>query len=46
LLADDGFLIAECSASSRSPEAPGWRLADRREYGSSAILLYAAAEPS
>ncbi len=46
LLADDGFLIAECSATTRSPEAPGWRLADRREYGSSAILLYAAAEPS
>ena len=27
-------------------ELPGWRLADRREYGSSAILLSAAAEPS
>jgi 16S rRNA (guanine966-N2)-methyltransferase len=45
-LAEEGFLIAECSAASRSPEAPGWRLVDRREYGSCAILLYAAAEPS
>lgn len=45
-LADDGWLIAECSASTRSPEVAGWSLADRREYGSSAILLYAAATPS
>ena len=41
-LADEGLLIAECSASTRSPEGVGWRLAERREYGSSAILLYAA----
>jgi 16S rRNA (guanine966-N2)-methyltransferase len=41
-LSDGGFLIAECSTSTRSPEGPGWRLVERREYGSSAILLYAA----
>lgn len=46
LLAENGYLLAECSASTRSPEAPGWRLDDRREYGSSAILLYAAVVPS
>ena len=40
-LAEDGLLIAECSASTRSPEGAGWRLVERREYGSSAILLYA-----
>jgi 16S rRNA (guanine966-N2)-methyltransferase len=45
-LAEGGLLVGECSASTRSPEAPGWRLVDRREYGSSAILLYAPAEPS
>jgi 16S rRNA (guanine966-N2)-methyltransferase len=41
-LAQDGLLIAECSTSTRSPEGAGWRLVERREYGSSAILLYAA----
>ena len=41
-LAEGGLLVAECSTSTRSPEGPGWRLAERREYGSSAILLYAA----
>ena len=45
-LAPGGLLIGECAASNRSPEADGWTLVDRREYGSSAILLYAAAEPS
>jgi 16S rRNA (guanine966-N2)-methyltransferase len=45
-LADGGWLVAECSSTSRGPEAPGWRLVDRREYGGSAILLYAAAAPS
>ncbi|MCW1886579.1 16S rRNA (guanine(966)-N(2))-methyltransferase RsmD [Luteolibacter flavescens] len=42
-LADGGYLIAECSTSTRSPEGPGWVLTERREYGSSAILLYQAA---
>ncbi len=41
-LADDGLLVAECATSTRSPEGTGWRLVERREYGSSAILLYAA----
>jgi 16S rRNA (guanine966-N2)-methyltransferase len=45
-LAEDGYLIAECSSSTRSAEASGWQLLDRREYGSSAILLYAAAAAS
>jgi 16S rRNA (guanine966-N2)-methyltransferase len=40
-LADDGCFIAEISAHQTSPQAPGWLLTDRREYGSSAILLYA-----
>ncbi len=42
-LAPDGWFIVEVSSSYRSPEAEGWRLVDRREYGSSAILLYAPA---
>lgn len=45
-LAAGGYFIAECPASSRSPAADGWSLEDRREYGGSAILLYAAAPPS
>jgi 16S rRNA (guanine966-N2)-methyltransferase len=45
-LADGGILIAECAASTHTPVAAGWQLVDRREYGSSAILLYAAAEAS
>jgi 16S rRNA (guanine966-N2)-methyltransferase len=42
-LAPEGWFIAEVSSSYRTPEAKGWRLVDRREYGSSAILLYAPA---
>jgi 16S rRNA (guanine966-N2)-methyltransferase len=45
-LAEGGWLVAECAISSRSPEGPGWTLQDRREYGGSAILLYAAAAAS
>ena len=45
-LAPGGWFIGECSSSSRSPEGPGWALQDRREYGGSAILLYAAAPAS
>lgn len=45
-LAPDGWLIIEVSSSYRSPEAEGWRLVDRREYGSSAILLYAPSTPA
>lgn len=40
-LAAEGWFIAEISAGQASPAAAGWGLRDRREYGSSAILLYA-----
>lgn len=40
-LAAGGWFIAEISSAQRSPEAAGWSLVDRREYGGSAILLYA-----
>lgn len=40
-LAEDGLLVVECASSARRPEVAGWRLVDRREYGGSAILLYA-----
>lgn len=39
-LAPDGWFIAEVSANRKSPEADGFTLSDRREYGGSAILLY------
>lgn len=40
-LAPGGYFLAECAASFPSPQAPGWELLDRREYGGCAILLYA-----
>jgi len=40
-VAQGGFLIAEQSARETTRDAPGLELVDRREYGSSAILLYA-----
>jgi 16S rRNA (guanine966-N2)-methyltransferase len=40
-LATDGWFIAELSAHQASPLVDGWRLVDRRTYGSCAILLYA-----
>ncbi len=40
-LAPDGWFIAEISSAQRSPESGNWTLIDRREYGGSAILLYA-----
>lgn len=40
-LASDGWFIAEISANQQSPAAEGFALTDRREYGGSAILLYA-----
>jgi 16S rRNA (guanine966-N2)-methyltransferase len=40
-LAAEGLFIAEVSANQKSPEAEGFTLTDRREYGGSAILLYA-----
>ena len=35
-----GYFLAEASTLQNPPQAPGWSLLDRREYGSSAILLY------
>ena len=40
-LAADGWFVAEVAAHQPSPAAAGWSLVDRREYGGSAILLYA-----
>lgn len=40
-LAPGGWFIAEVSANQKSPEADGFTLTDRREYGGSAILWYA-----
>jgi 16S rRNA (guanine966-N2)-methyltransferase len=40
-LAPEGWFVAEIAASQASPAGPGWDLLDRREYGGSAILLYA-----
>ena len=39
-LAKGGYLIAEISSSQSSPNSPVLRLLDRREYGSSAILIF------
>ncbi|MBK1882090.1 16S rRNA (guanine(966)-N(2))-methyltransferase RsmD [Luteolibacter pohnpeiensis] len=46
-LSDDGWLIAEISASQPTPTSPAWTLLDRREYGGCAILLFSkSASPS
>lgn len=42
-LAPDGWFVAEISSHQTSPEAAAFALVTRREYGGSAILLYAAA---
>ena len=42
-LAPGGWLIIEASSSYRSPAVDRWNLIERRDYGSSAILLYAPA---
>lgn len=39
-LADDGWFIAEASSGYRPPEADDFVLADRRTYGSSALLFF------
>lgn len=39
-LAPGGLFIAEVSANQASPEGGGLALADRREYGGSAVLFY------
>ncbi|KAB2643005.1 MAG: 16S rRNA (guanine(966)-N(2))-methyltransferase RsmD [Verrucomicrobia bacterium] len=45
-LAVDGWFIAEVAAHQPSPVADGWSLVDRREYGGTAILLYAPEIPT
>lgn len=40
-VAPGGLMVVEQSAREAVREAPGFKLLDRREYGSSAILLYA-----
>jgi len=45
-LAADGWFIAEVGAHQPNPLADGWSLVDRREYGGSAILLYAPEIPA
>ncbi|NNC88946.1 MAG: 16S rRNA (guanine(966)-N(2))-methyltransferase RsmD [Akkermansiaceae bacterium] len=42
LLAAGGLVVIEVESERDAPEAPGWTLADRRVYGSSAILFYEA----
>ena len=39
-LAAGGYLIAEISSSQPTPVSPHFTLLDRREYGSSAILIF------
>ena len=39
-LAPDGWLIVEISSHQKSPECGDFNLVVRREYGSSAILIY------
>lgn len=41
-LAPGGLFIAEISANQTSPDGGGLVLADRREYGSSAVVIYRA----
>lgn len=43
-LSAEGYLIAEISSSQATPASPHFRLTDRREYGSSAILIFAHPE--
>ncbi len=45
-LAPGGWLVAEVSSDQASPTAADWELLDRREYGGSAILLYAPVDRS
>ncbi len=44
LLQPDGLLVVEVESGREVPEAPAWRLLDRRVYGSSAILFYGLKE--
>lgn len=45
-LAPGGCLIVEISTNQKSPVTDNFTLTDRREYGGSAILIYAAAPPN
>lgn len=45
-LEKDGLFYAEVAKATATPEHPDWTLIDRRHYGSSAILLYQAAQSS
>ena len=40
LLEDGALLVLEVEAEREAPEGEGWRLVDRRAYGSSALLFY------
>ncbi len=42
-LAPGGWFISEITSAQKTPDSPGWTLIDRREYGSSAILIHAPA---
>ncbi len=39
-LSDNGIFYSEISRTTATPDAPAWKLIDRRNYGSSSILLY------
>ncbi len=41
VVAAGGWFVAEGPAGWKAPEAAGWELRDRREYGGTVILLYA-----
>ena len=43
-LTKGGYLVAEISSSQSTPESPTLRLLERREYGSSTILIFAHPE--
>ena len=43
-LSDGGMVVLEVEAEREEPAASGWKVIDRRKYGSSAILFYAQEE--
>ncbi|MCH2063112.1 MAG: 16S rRNA (guanine(966)-N(2))-methyltransferase RsmD [Roseibacillus sp.] len=43
-LSDGGLVVLEVEAEREEPAASGWKVVDRRKYGSSAILFYAQEE--
>jgi 16S rRNA (guanine966-N2)-methyltransferase len=46
LMAAEALLVLEVETEREAPEAEGWKLVDRRVYGSSAILFYEVAKES